>query len=101
MILTLTVNPAIDHTVTTDRISYEDRVYVISARPGRIRDVRTIELPRPRQAEDARLLAHQHKILGLLGEEIEQVFQEELGERVHFPEAQHPASSDYTRGMHI
>src|SRR5262249_2258083 len=28
MILTLTVNPAIDHTVTTDRISYEDRVYV-------------------------------------------------------------------------
>ena len=31
MILTLTVNPAIDHTVTTDRISYEDRVYVISS----------------------------------------------------------------------
>lgn len=28
MILTLTVNPAIDHTYTTDRISYEDRVYV-------------------------------------------------------------------------
>ena len=31
MILTLTVNPAIDHTVTTDRISYEDRVYVRSS----------------------------------------------------------------------
>lgn len=28
MILTLTVNPAIDCTYTTDRISYEDRVYV-------------------------------------------------------------------------
>jgi len=28
MILTLTVNPAIDQTITTDRISYEDRVYV-------------------------------------------------------------------------
>jgi 1-phosphofructokinase family hexose kinase len=31
MIVTLTVNPAIDHTVTTDRISYEDRVYVRSS----------------------------------------------------------------------
>ncbi len=31
MILTLTVNPAIDHTVTTDRISYEDRIYVRSS----------------------------------------------------------------------
>ncbi len=30
MILTLTVNPAIDCTYTTDRISYEDRVYVRS-----------------------------------------------------------------------
>jgi len=31
MILTLTVNPAIDCTYTTDRISYEDRVYVTSS----------------------------------------------------------------------
>src|SRR3989442_745234 len=31
MILTLTVNPAIDRTVTTDRINYEDRVYVRSS----------------------------------------------------------------------
>ena len=31
MILTLTVNPAIDCTYTTDRISYEDRVYVRSS----------------------------------------------------------------------
>jgi len=30
MILTLTVNPAIDRTLTTDRINYEDRVYVRS-----------------------------------------------------------------------
>lgn len=31
MILTLTVNPAIDHTITTDRINYEDRIYVRSS----------------------------------------------------------------------
>ncbi|MBI3666866.1 MAG: 1-phosphofructokinase family hexose kinase [Acidobacteria bacterium] len=36
MILTLTVNPAIDHTITTDRINYEDRIYVRSSleQPG-------------------------------------------------------------------
>jgi len=78
-----------------------DRVYVISSRPGRIRDVRPIGLPRPRHAEDAALLAHQHTILGLLGEEVEKVLREELGETVHFPEAQHPESPEHSRGMHI
>jgi len=78
-----------------------DRVYVISSRPGQIRDSQTITVPRPRQAEDPVLQAHQHKILGLLGEEVEKVLQEELGERVHFPEAQHAPNSDLGRGMHL
>jgi NitT/TauT family transport system ATP-binding protein len=78
-----------------------DRVYVISSRPGQIRDAQPVTVPRPRHAEDPVLLAHQHKILGLLGEEVEQVLQEELGERVHFPEAQHPTPPDQARGMHL
>ena len=78
-----------------------DRVYVISSRPGRIRDVQAVAIPRPRHAEDPALLAHQHKILGLLGEEVEKVLREELGETVHFPEAQHPVPPEQTRGMHI
>ncbi len=78
-----------------------DRVYVISSRPGRIRDVQAVTVPRPRHAEDPVLLAHQHKILGLLGEEIEKVLREELGETVHFPEAQHDAPPEPSRGMHI
>ncbi len=78
-----------------------DRVYVISSRPGRIRDVQAVSVPRPRHAEDPVLLAHQHRILGLLGEEVEKVLQEELGERVHFPEAQHPATPERSLGMHI
>ena len=77
-----------------------DRVYVISSRPGQIRDVQAIHVPRPRHAEDAALLAHQHKILELLGEEVEKVLQDELGERVHFPEAQHPVPPEQSRGMH-
>lgn len=78
-----------------------DRVYVISSRPGQIRDIQTITVPRPRHADDPILMAHQHKILGVLGEEVEKVLQEELGERVHFPEAQHPPHPDQERGMHI
>ncbi len=78
-----------------------DRVYVVSARPTRVRDVERITAPRPRHAEDAALLAHQHKILGLLGEEIEKVLREELGETVHFPEAQHDTPPDRAMGMHI
>ena len=54
-----------------------------------------------RHAEDAVLLAHQHKILGILGEEVEKVFREELGETVHFPEAQHDVPPEQTRGMHL
>ena len=78
-----------------------DRVYVISSRPGRIRDVQAIAVARPRHADAPALLAHQHKILGLLGEEVEKVLREELGETVHFPEAQHPTPPDRSRGMHI
>ena len=78
-----------------------DRVYVISSRPGRIRDVQPVAVPRPRHAENPVLLAHQHRILGLLGEEIEKVLREELGETVHFPDAQHPASPERSLGMHI
>ena len=78
-----------------------DRVYVISSRPGRIRDVQAVTVPRPRHAEDPVLLAHQHKILGLLGEEVEKVLREELGETVHFPEARHPVQPERSRGMHI
>ena len=78
-----------------------DRVYVISSRPGRIRDVQPVKVSRPRHAEDPALLAHQHKILGLLGEEVEKVLREELGETVNFPEAQHPVPPDRAGGMHI
>lgn len=78
-----------------------DRVYVISSRPGRIRDVQAVTVPRPRHAENPILLSHQHKILGILGEEVEKVLREELGETVHFPEAQHPAVPERSLGMHI
>ncbi len=78
-----------------------DRVYVVSSRPGHIRSVQPIASPRPRHAEDPVLLAHQHKILGLLGEEVEKVLREELGETVHYPGTQHAVPPEQSRGMHI
>jgi hypothetical protein len=63
--------------------------------------VQAVSVPRPRHADDPVLLAHQHKILGLLGEEVEKVLREELGETVHFPEAQHETPPEPSHGMHI
>ena len=78
-----------------------DRVFVLSSRPGTIRTVETIKVPRPRHAEDPSLHNHQQRILALLGEEVEKVFREQLGETVHFPEAQHSAPPGRSMGMHI
>ena len=78
-----------------------DRVYVISSRPGRIKEVERIDVPRPRHAENARLLAYQHKIITSLGEEIAKVMQDELGETVHIPETVRPLAPDRSLGMHI
>ena len=52
-------------------------------------------------ADDPALHSHQQRILGLLGEEVEKVLQEQLGETVHYPEAQHPIPPDRSMGMHI
>ncbi len=77
-----------------------DRVYVISSRPGRIKNVETIQVPRPRPAENAQLQGHQNRIIASLGEEIEKVMKEELGETIHLPEADRPGSADRTLGLH-
>ena len=78
-----------------------DRVYVISSRPGRIRDVERITVLRPRQAEDAVLLAHQRRIVASLGEEIQKVLRDELGEKVDTPETGSAPPADRSLGMHI
>jgi hypothetical protein len=65
-----------------------------------VRNVERIQVKRPRPAEDPTLLVHQQKILNLLGEEVEKVLREELGETVHFPEAQHDDAPTHGRDVH-
>lgn len=78
-----------------------DRVYVISSRPGRIKDVETINVPRPRHAQNAVLLSYQHKIIVSLGEEVRKVMEDELGEAIHMPESDRSSAADQSMGMHI
>lgn len=78
-----------------------DRVYLISSRPGRIKSMERITASRPRQADNPLLIAHQHRILASLGEEIAKVMQEELGERVRVPEAAETLTPGGATGMNI
>jgi len=78
-----------------------DRIYEISSRPGRIKRLYKVDLPRPRQATDPALLAIQRRILGSLGEEIAKVMEDELGEAVRVPEAAGAGRPDRDLGMHI
>ena len=78
-----------------------DRIYEISSRPGRIKRMYHVDLPRPRQATDPMLMGIQRRILGSLGEEIAKVMQDELGEAIRVPEAASTGRPARDLGMHI
>ncbi|MBI3997320.1 MAG: ABC transporter ATP-binding protein [Candidatus Omnitrophica bacterium] len=84
-----------------EAIGLADRVYVLSARPARIRDVERIDVPRPRHADHPALAQAQQKILQSLAEEIEKVLRDELGESVRYPEGTQRVAADRSLGMHI
>ncbi|MBI4355173.1 MAG: ABC transporter ATP-binding protein [Candidatus Omnitrophica bacterium] len=78
-----------------------ERVFEISARPGRIKHAYAVDLPQPRSNSDPRLLSLQQKILGSLGEEIAKVMQDETGLPYEPQEGRVAAAPDRALGMHI
>ena len=78
-----------------------DRVFEMSARPGRIKRIYAVDSPRPRVSTDPQLQALQRRILLSQGEEVAKVAAEEYGETVALPSDLAPVPVDRTLGMHI
>ena len=50
-----------------------DRIFVFSARPSVIKEVITVELPRPREIDDPRFVALERRLLLSLDEEVDRM----------------------------
>jgi len=61
-----------------EAICLGDRVIVLSARPGKVKENFSIELPRPREINSVELLRYVGPIMEVLKEEIEKVVREEV-----------------------
>ncbi len=54
-----------------------DRIVVLSDNPGCIKDIFTVDLPRPREIDSSEFLAVRHKILSCVEREVEKLAKEE------------------------
>jgi NitT/TauT family transport system ATP-binding protein len=57
-----------------EAILLSDRIYVMTARPGRVRAEVPISMPRPRTATDERVVAEKARLLALLQAEMAAAF---------------------------
>jgi NitT/TauT family transport system ATP-binding protein len=78
-----------------------DRVFEMSARPGRFKKIYPVHALRPRVTSDQQLQALQRLILTSQHEEVAKVSAEEYGEALPVPSDLAPLPIDRSLGMHI
>jgi NitT/TauT family transport system ATP-binding protein len=78
-----------------------DRVYEMSARPGRIKGEYRIPVPRPRREGDPALVMIQNRIMNSLKTEIEKVAQQEIDLNYHVSKSGIVTAVDRDLGSHI
>ena len=57
-----------------EALALADRIVVFTARPGRIKQIVPVDLPRPRSMRDARLIELQQHLSDLLADEVDRAF---------------------------
>ena len=60
-----------------EALALADRIVVFTARPGRIKEIVPVDLPRPRSMRDPRLIALQQGLSDLLADEVDRAFIEQ------------------------
>jgi NitT/TauT family transport system ATP-binding protein len=78
-----------------------DRVFEMTARPGRIKREHSIAVPRPRMEGDAALVVIQNKIMASLKIEIEKVAQQEMDTSYHVSKKGVVTPANRNLGSHI
>lgn len=60
-----------------EALALADRILVFTARPGRIKEIVPVDLPRPRSTRDPAIIALQQRLADLLADEVDRAFLEQ------------------------
>ncbi|UCZ55136.1 ABC transporter ATP-binding protein [Bacillus shivajii] len=66
-----------------ESIMLSDRIVLMGTRPGGIRKIFPVDLPRPRVPSSPEFIALEEEIMSILGGEIEKVMREEIGDGIN------------------
>lgn len=84
-----------------ESILLSDRIVLMGTRPGGIRKIYSVDLPRPRVPSSAEFIQLEQDIMSILGGEIEKVMKEEMGDDFNSKKASLLYGTDRNMGNHI
>jgi len=84
-----------------ESILLSDRIVLMGTRPGGIRKIYSVDLPRPRDPASPEFIQLEQDIMSILGGEIEKVMKEEMGDDFNSKKASLLYGTDRNMGNHI